>query len=83
MGIAQAGADVEAVAGALRGMYPKADENLKLKVETEFQLRTEQSPPDIAIVIMLIDAAWLKPVLLEYRPLGKEKAFDPALGDKD
>ncbi len=53
MGIAQARADVEAIATALRGMFPKVEENLRLKVETEFQLRTEQSPPDTALVIML------------------------------
>lgn len=53
VGIAQARANVESIATALRGMYPKSDENLKLKVETQFQLRTEQSPPDTAMVVML------------------------------
>jgi predicted permease len=53
VGIAQARADVESIATALRGMYPKSDENLKLKVETEFQMRAENSPPDTALVVML------------------------------
>jgi predicted permease len=53
VGTAQARADVESVATALRGFYPKSDENLKLKVETQLQLRTEQSPPDTALVVML------------------------------
>jgi predicted permease len=34
-------------------MYPKTDTNLKLKVQTEFQMRAERSPPDTALVIML------------------------------
>jgi predicted permease len=53
MGIAQARADVESITTALRGLYPKTDENLKLQVETEFQLQAEQSPPDTAFVTML------------------------------
>ena len=53
MGIAQARADVEAIATALRGMYPKMDENVRLRVETEFQLRAERSPADTALLVML------------------------------
>lgn len=53
VGISQAAADVSSIANALRGMYPKEDENLKIKVETEFQLRAQSSPPDTALVIML------------------------------
>jgi macrolide transport system ATP-binding/permease protein len=53
MGIAQARADVDSIASALRSMYPKSDQNLKLKVETEFQLRAERSPPDTALIVML------------------------------
>jgi len=34
-------------------MYPKTDENLKLKAITEFQSHVEQDPPDTALVIML------------------------------
>jgi predicted permease len=53
IGIAQARADVESIATGLRGLYPKADENLRLKVETEFQLRAERSPADTAMIVML------------------------------
>jgi predicted permease len=53
MGIAQARADVEAITAALRSTYPKADENLRLKVETEFQFRAERSPPDTTLLLML------------------------------
>ncbi|HEX4808322.1 MAG TPA: ABC transporter permease [Bryobacteraceae bacterium] len=52
-GIAQAQADLNSIAAVLRQSYPKTDENLKLKVETEFQARVEQSPPDVALLIML------------------------------
>ena len=52
--IPQATADVSAIATALRSMYPKVDQNLRLKVETEFQLRAERSPPDTALLIMLV-----------------------------
>jgi macrolide transport system ATP-binding/permease protein len=53
MGIHQAEADVKAISAALRSTYPKTDENLQLKVETEFQLRVERSPPDTALLAML------------------------------
>ena len=53
VGVAQANADVEAIASALRGLYPKTDENLKLKAETQLQLRAEQDPPDTSLLIML------------------------------
>jgi len=51
--VPQATADLTAIAAALRKMYPKTDENLKLKAITEFQSRVEQDPPDTALVIML------------------------------
>ena len=51
--VAQASADVAALAGALRKTYPKTDENLKLKALTEFQSHVEQDPPDTALVVML------------------------------
>ncbi len=53
VGVAQANADIESIATALRGLYPKIDENLKLKAETQLQLRTEQDPPDAGLVVML------------------------------
>jgi putative ABC transport system permease protein len=53
VGVPQATADLTAIAAALRKMYPKTDENLKLKAITEFQSHVEQDPPDTALVIML------------------------------
>jgi predicted permease len=53
VGVRQATADLSAIAAALRKLYPKADENLKLKAITEFQSHVEQDPPDTALVIML------------------------------
>lgn len=53
VGVSQATADLSAIAAALRKMYPKADENLKLKALTEFQAHVEQDPPDTALIIML------------------------------
>ena len=49
----QATADLTAIAAALRKLYPKTDENLKLKAITEFQSHVEQDPPDTALVLML------------------------------
>jgi predicted permease len=53
VGVPQATADLAAIAGGLRKMYPKTDETLKLKAITEFQSHVEQDPPDTALVIML------------------------------
>ncbi len=53
VGIAQAQADVSSLVGALRGMYPQIDDGLQLNVETDFQTRVENSPPDTALVVML------------------------------
>jgi hypothetical protein len=53
LGIAQAQADMGLIAAGLRAAYPKQDENLQFKVETEFQLRAERSPPDTTLVVML------------------------------
>ncbi|HEY7335898.1 MAG TPA: ABC transporter permease [Bryobacteraceae bacterium] len=53
VGVSQATADLTAISAALRKMYPKTDENLKLKAITEFQSHVEQDPPDTALVVML------------------------------
>jgi len=53
VGVSQATADLNAIGAALRKMYPKTDENLKLKAISEFQSHVEQDPPDTALVIML------------------------------
>lgn len=51
--LAQAQADIGAIANALRTMYPKADANLQIKVESQLQFQAEMSPPDTALMIML------------------------------
>ena len=51
--ITQAGADIDSLVAGLRSTYPKTDQKLKLKVETVFQLRSEQSPPTLALLLML------------------------------
>ncbi len=56
--VSQAEADIGAVAGALRQTYPKVDRDLKLRVETELQMRVEQDPPDVAILSMLVALAF-------------------------
>lgn len=51
---AQAQADLSAIAAQLAKMYPQSDRNLRVQVQTEFQLRAQQSPPDVALMGMLI-----------------------------
>lgn len=53
VGLPQARADLASIASALRHAYPKTDESLQLKAETEFQFHVEQSPPDTALMLML------------------------------
>lgn len=53
IGLAQAQADITSIAAALRKMYPKADDNLQLKAETEFEVHVKQSGPDTGFVVML------------------------------
>jgi predicted permease len=53
VGIEQAQADAASIASDLRRAYPKIDEDLKLKVETEFEARVDRSPPDAAMLAML------------------------------
>ncbi len=52
-GIQQAHADIEAIAAALRRMYPKTDANLRLAVQTELQVRAQRSPPDTMLLVMM------------------------------
>jgi macrolide transport system ATP-binding/permease protein len=52
--IAQANADLTAIAARLEQMYPKSNRNQRVDVETEFQLRVRQSPPNAALVAMLL-----------------------------
>jgi ABC-type antimicrobial peptide transport system permease subunit len=52
-GIAQAQADLSAIAGVLRSTYPQIDGNLGVKVESQLQLQAEFSPPTTAMLVML------------------------------
>jgi macrolide transport system ATP-binding/permease protein len=51
---AQAQADLSAIAAQLEKMYPESNRNQRLQVQTEFQLRAQQSPPNVALVEMLV-----------------------------
>ncbi len=51
--VAQAQADLTAIAARLQQMYPQTNRNQQITVETELQLRAQQSPPEIAMVTML------------------------------
>jgi predicted permease len=52
--IAQAQADLGAIAAVLRKTYPHTDANLRLKVESHLQFQTELSPPTTAMLMMLM-----------------------------
>ncbi len=54
IGIAQASADLTAIGNRLEQMYPQTNRNKHVDVETEFQLRVKQSPPNAALVAMLL-----------------------------
>jgi macrolide transport system ATP-binding/permease protein len=51
---AQAEADLNAIGRVLQQTYPSEPRNQKIRVETEISLRIEQSPPDAALIEMLI-----------------------------
>ncbi len=54
VGISQAGADLTGIATRLEQMYPKSNRNQRVDVQTEFQMRLRQSPPNTALVAMLL-----------------------------
>lgn len=47
-------ADLSAIASQLERMYPQTNRNQRVSVQTEFQLRAQQSPPDVALTAMLV-----------------------------
>jgi predicted permease len=53
VGIAQAQADLSAIAGVLRKTYPEIDGDLHVKVESQLQYQMSFSPPATAFAIML------------------------------
>lgn len=52
--IAQANADLGRIAVRLEQMYPQSNRNRRVEVQTELHLRIEQSPPNAALVVMLV-----------------------------
>jgi predicted permease len=52
--IAQANADLGRIAARLEQMYPQSNRNRRVEVQTELQLRVRQSPPNAALVVMLV-----------------------------
>ncbi len=52
--VAQAQADLTAIVSQLQKTYPQSNRNQRITVETELQLRVQQSPPNTAMVGMLI-----------------------------
>lgn len=52
--VAQAQADLSAIAAQLQRMYPQTNRNQRITVQSEFQLRAQQSPPNTAMVAMLL-----------------------------
>jgi predicted permease len=54
VGLDQAQADVAAIVKELQKTYPRTNRDQRLKVETELQMRVEQSPPDAAMSAMLV-----------------------------
>jgi predicted permease len=58
VGIAQASADLTSIGNRLEQIYPKSNRNQHVDVVTEFQLRVRQSPPNAALVAMLLMLAF-------------------------
>ena len=52
--LGQAQADVAMISKGLQTTYPQTNRDQRLKVESELQLRMEQSPPNAAMVAMLV-----------------------------
>jgi len=50
--IAQANADLGAIAARLVQLYPQADRNLEVQVQTQMQFRVKQVPPQAALAVM-------------------------------
>jgi putative ABC transport system permease protein len=50
--IAQANADLGAIAARLVQLYPQADRNLDVRVQTQMQFREKQVPPQAALAVM-------------------------------
>jgi predicted permease len=53
-GLDQAQADVAVIGKELQKTYPQTNRDQRLKVETELEMRAEQSPPNAAMAAMLV-----------------------------
>lgn len=51
--VEQAQADIGGIVAGLERLYPRIDHVRRIEVHTEFQLRVKESPPTLAMVIML------------------------------
>ena len=51
--VAQAQTDLTALAARLEQLYPQTNRNQRVAVQTELQLRVQQSPPNAALVVMM------------------------------
>jgi predicted permease len=54
VGLDQARDDVASIVKVLRTTYPRSNRDQRLKVETELQMRVEQTPPTAAMAAMLV-----------------------------
>ena len=54
IGLAQAQADLTAIATQLQKAYPDTNRNQRVTVQTELELRAKQSPPNTAMIAMLL-----------------------------
>ncbi len=52
--IAQAAADLSSIGARLQQMYPDTNRGHRVDVQTEIQMRIRQSPPNAALVVMLL-----------------------------
>ncbi len=52
--IAQASADLTSIGSRLEQLYPQTNRGHRVDVQTEVQLRIRQSPPNAALVVMLL-----------------------------
>ncbi|MFZ0594593.1 MAG: ABC transporter permease [Bryobacteraceae bacterium] len=54
VGVAQAQADLAAIAAELQRTYPQTNRNQRVTVQSELELRIAQNPPNTALVAMLV-----------------------------
>src|SRR5581483_5892030 len=52
--VSAASADLQSISSRLEQMYPKTNRNERVDAETTLQLRVRQSPPNAALIVMLL-----------------------------